>query len=427
MIGNNAYNKKIPNEILNGSDDEILSCLEGISLDGYYDVACKKQCVYSGMSKILANQIFKLSVKLFGIESCYLGKKHVKYNNNICYYIYIDESINMIEEHKNKLVTKWNRLVIPDMKYIKSMKINYKNELYNSFNNMKRRLLNDGQQQVFSNVAKKLNIPFKNITQISNIEYIGLKNVYDIEVCSKNHLYLVNNVVTHNTINLPNKYSFEKFKELYIDAWKRGLIGVTTYRTGSMEAVLEKLDNADEKNEIIKKGVKLPETFINGITKTIKREGMKFYIHFSFLPEDKEMKYPIAMWINTNNKTNVRASTKACKKLSSLAVKCGISLTIVEDTWDKCLGDSASNRLARMVSLCLRHKIPRQDILVALRDISGDNVSTLLTAVRKFIGETIEDGTQIIGLQCPECKSDNLTMQSGCFQCDDCGYCGCGA
>lgn len=229
------------------------------------------------------------------------------------------------------------------------------------------------------------------------------------------------------TINLPNKYSFEKFKELYIEAWKRGLIGVTTYRTGSMEAVMEKLETAEEKNEIIKNGVKLPETFVNGPTKTIKREGMKFYIHFSYLPEDGEQKFPIAMWITTNSKTDVRLSTKACKKLSKLAVDCGISIKIVEDTWDKCLGDNATNRLARMVSLCLRHNIPRQDILVALRDINGDTVSTLVTAVRKFIGETIEDGTHIVGIRCPSCNSDNIIMQSGCFTCGDCGYCGCGA
>ncbi len=229
------------------------------------------------------------------------------------------------------------------------------------------------------------------------------------------------------TINLPFEYSFEDFKELYFDAWRRGLIGATTYRTGTMEAVLEKLEDAEKEKEIIKKGVKLPETFVNGDTKTIKREGMKFYIHFSYDPEDVSKKYPLAMWINTNSKNDVKSANKACKSLHKLAVDCGIDTDIVDLTWEKCLGDNAPNRLGRSISLCMRHNIPRQDILVALRGIEGDNVSTLLTAVRKFIGETIEDGTQIVGSKCDACGSDDIRMESGCFVCNECGHSGCGA
>ncbi|MFW6219543.1 MAG: hypothetical protein ACOC33_01615 [bacterium] len=228
------------------------------------------------------------------------------------------------------------------------------------------------------------------------------------------------------TINLPNRYSFSNFKNLYIDAWKRGLVGVTTYRAGSMESVIETLEQAEEKKEIIKDGVKMPSEFINGPTKIIKKEGMKFYIHFSYLKEDTNLKYPIAMWIYTNQKGEAIACNRACKSLSKLALECGIKHKLIDDTWDKCLGDSPHNRLGRMLSLCLRHNIPREDILVSLRGIEGDNISTLLTAVRKFLAETIDDGKEIVGMKCPSCGSDKLIMQSGCFTCE-CGYAGCGA
>ncbi|MFA5484933.1 MAG: hypothetical protein WC260_01665 [Candidatus Pacearchaeota archaeon] len=228
------------------------------------------------------------------------------------------------------------------------------------------------------------------------------------------------------TINLPNKYSFSNFKNLYIDAWKRGLVGVTTYRTGSMESVIETLEKVEEKKEIIKDGVILPSEFINGPTKIIKKEGMKFYIHFSYLKEDTNMKYPIAMWIHTNQKGEAIACNRACKSLSKLALECGLKHKLIDDTWDKCLGDSPHNRLGRMLSLCLRHNIPREDILVSLTGIEGDNISTLLTAVRKFLAETIDDGKEIVGMKCPSCGGDKLIMQSGCFTCE-CGYAGCGA
>ena len=51
----------------------------------------------------------------------------------------------------------------------------------------------------------------------------------------------------------------------------------------------------------------------------------------------------------------------------------------------------------------------------------------LLTAVRKFIGAMINDGTKIRGYVCPNCEgSEGLVIQSGCYNCTDCGYSGCG-
>jgi ribonucleoside-diphosphate reductase alpha chain len=227
------------------------------------------------------------------------------------------------------------------------------------------------------------------------------------------------------TCNLPNNYSFPKFKNLYMEAWKKGLNGFTTYREGSMESVLGSLETADKDKEIIKKDIKLPEKFINGTTTTIKREGMKFYIHFSYLPDDLNMKYPVAMWIYTNSKGEALACNRACKSLAKLALEVGIDQKIIDTTWDQALGDLPNNRLARFISLNLRHNVPREDILVSLTHLEGDNISSLLTAVRKFIGQTIADGKEIVGMNCPNCKS-TLKMESGCFVCKDCGYAGCG-
>src|SRR5690606_16079333 len=44
------------------------------------------------------------------------------------------------------------------------------------------------------------------------------------------------------TINVPNDYSYEKFESVYLDAWKAGIKGITTYRAGTMTAVLEAVD-----------------------------------------------------------------------------------------------------------------------------------------------------------------------------------------
>lgn len=274
-----------------------------------------------------------------------------------------------------------------------------------------------GYQWVLDNFPER-----KNSASVITTEKLSVDDHMNIQEVVQYY----NNQSTSKTINLPNKYSFDRFKQLYFDGWKRGLVGLTTYRSGSMESVLESLEIAEEKREIIKKGVKLPSQFINGPTKTIKKEGMKFYIHFSYIPEDTEMKYPVAIWLHTNQKGETVACNRACKSLGKLALECGIDNKLIETTWDKCLGDSAHNRLGRMISFCLRHNIPREDILVSLTGIEGDHISTLLTTVRKFIAETIEDGKELIGMKCPSCGNDKLIMQSGCFTCIECSYAGCG-
>jgi len=253
------------------------------------------------------------------------------------------------------------------------------------------------------------------------------------EIMVDDHLNIMEQVQYYNsqstskTVNVPKDYSFEDFKNLYIKGWKLGLIGLTTYREGSMESVIEDASSS-KKVEIIrevKKDIKLPKQFLNGDTKIIEKEGMKFYIHFSYLPDDVDKLHPIGIWITTNHKNEIKNANKACKKLIELVKRFEIDQSIIDNTWDKCTGDSAHNRVARMISLCMRHNIPKEEILVALNGIDGDNVSTLLSAIRKFISGTIADGVKLKNIKCPQCNSDDLIMQSGCHMCSNCGYSGC--
>lgn len=230
------------------------------------------------------------------------------------------------------------------------------------------------------------------------------------------------------TINLPKSYSFTNFKSLYMEAWKKGLNGLTTYREGSMEAVISNIEKAEKTREILKDDIKLPNTFLNGPTTIVKREGMKFYIHFSYLPEDTEMRFPVCLWIYTNSKPTgqMKYINKAVENLTDLVLKCGLNKKLVDVAVEKTKNDQAHNKLGRMISLCLRHNIPRDKVYTALSGIEGDNISTMLTAVRHYISNTIEDGTVLSGIKCDSCKGENVRMVSGCKQCADCGYSACG-
>lgn len=229
------------------------------------------------------------------------------------------------------------------------------------------------------------------------------------------------------TCNVPKDYSFNDFKKLYVDAWSNGLVGFTAYRDGCMESVISNLEKAVEDKKIIKKDIKLPEVFINGPTRIIKREGIKFYIHFSYLPEDTEMKFPICLWLYSNSREfgQTKTCNRASRKLAHLALQKGIDSNLIAQCVEKARKDYSYNRLGRMISLCLRHNIKREDILVALVGIEGDYISSLLTAVRKFIALTLKDGTHI-KLKCASCGSTNTIIESGCTKCVDCGSQACG-
>lgn len=242
-----------------------------------------------------------------------------------------------------------------------------------------------------------------------------------------------NNQSVSKTCNLPNEYPFEEFKDLYYQAWKRGLNGFTTYRAGTMESVISNISKTDDTKNIITKDIKLPKKFINGPTSVEKRQGYKFYIHFSYLPDDTNMAFPVVMWIYTNARykgEDLKICNKAARNLGKLALESGIDQKIVIDTLEKAKADYPHNRLGRMVSLNLRHNVPRGDILSALLGIDGDNISTLLFAVRKYLSETLPNGTRLNGVRCdnPDCTGSrtNVVLESGCKRCLDCGASSCG-
>lgn len=87
--------------------------------------------------------------------------------------------------------------------------------------------------------------------QGGNVEALPRSFVTALEMSANSHMLMAAAVAPYvdsaisKTVNVPADYPYEAFTELYVDAWKAGLKGITTYRpSGLRGAVLEALPTA---------------------------------------------------------------------------------------------------------------------------------------------------------------------------------------
>lgn len=229
------------------------------------------------------------------------------------------------------------------------------------------------------------------------------------------------------TVNVPNNYSFEDFKNIYLDAYQSGYVkGVTTYRAGTMTTVLAAKEEknatcADE--EIIKEDVQLPDS-AHATMKTLKAEGKKWYL--SVVYHENNVNRPFALFVQTNAHEKNVVSEEAADVLIALARKKRIPKRHIDATLDKIASDNNATKVARLLSLVLRHGVLIKNIVAALDKVESAYAGSFVFAVKKFLGSYIRDGEKVEDETCLECGSDKVVFSEGCKKCISCGSSKCG-
>lgn len=231
---------------------------------------------------------------------------------------------------------------------------------------------------------------------------------------------------TSKTINVPNEYPFEDFKNIYLDAYSSGYVkGVTTYRAGTMTTVLsasEEKTATDYDEEIILDDVKVPSQ-APAMVSTIRAEGKKWYLTTIM---DEGQKRPIAFFVHTNQHEKGVTTHTAVDELISLAREKGIPEKWIESTLEKIEKDNNATKIARAISLNLRHGVLIKNVVAAIEKVDDVFVGTFLFQIKKFLMSYIKDGEKVENGQCPECDSDNFVYSEGCIKCGNCGFSKCG-
>ncbi len=225
------------------------------------------------------------------------------------------------------------------------------------------------------------------------------------------------------TINVPNDYSYDDFKNIYLNAYKSGCIkGITTYRVGTMASVLSvKEENAGFDEEIILDDVKLP----NQTTATmniIRADGKKWYVTVVI-----DNGRPVAFFVNTNHHEKTAVTNDAVDCLIKLAREKGVPDKWIESTLAKIERDNNATKVARCISLNLRHGVMIKNVVGALSDVQDAFVGTFVFQIRKYLMSWIKEGEKVQNGDCPECGAHgSFIFTEGCVKCTQCGYSKCG-
>lgn len=228
------------------------------------------------------------------------------------------------------------------------------------------------------------------------------------------------------TCNIPNEYPFEAFKNLYLQVYKTGYIkGFTTYRAGTMTSVLsaakETKDTEQGDEEIILEEIKLPDS-LPATLKTMRSEGRKWYL--TVIMNETQTR-PVAMFVQTNSHEKNVTASDAVEKLVDLAKAKAIPEKYIVDVQEKMAGDTNTTKIARMISLCLRHGVLIRNVVGALDKVDCF-AGTFVFHIRKFLATFINDGEQVEDEKCLECGSTHVVYQEGCKVCKNCGSSKCG-
>ncbi len=229
------------------------------------------------------------------------------------------------------------------------------------------------------------------------------------------------------TVNVPNDYSFQDFQNIYLQAYQSGYVkGVTTYRAGTMTTVLAAKEekgatNADE--EIIKEDVQLPDS-AHATMKTLKAEGKKWYL--SVVYHENNVNRPFALFVQTNAHEKNVVADEAVEILTKLARKKGVPKRHIDATLEKISSDNNSTKVARLLSLVLRHGVLIKNIVAALDKVESAYAGSFVFAVKKFLGSYIRDGEKVEDEKCMECGSTQIVFSEGCKKCVSCGSSKCG-
>ena len=240
------------------------------------------------------------------------------------------------------------------------------------------------------------------------------------------------------TVNLPSDVSEQVVADLYMKAWQVGCKGMTVYREGSRNGVLESLNSDKKKAE--KEQAPAPKNFKRP------KELQADVIHFKNNSEDwvayiglyngkpyeiftgktGDESFLLPKWVehgiiikNRHEDGTKSYDFKYYDKAGYEVRLCGLDRCFDQEFWN----------YAKLTSALLRNDIPVQQIvnIISSLNFRQDSINSWRNGVSRALKKFIQDGTKLKNQECPNChETGTMEFKEGCLVCTKCGYSKCG-
>jgi ribonucleoside-diphosphate reductase alpha chain len=246
---------------------------------------------------------------------------------------------------------------------------------------------------------------------------------------------VVQRYTTHSissTINLPASATAEEVGDIYLQAWREGLKGITVYRDGSRSGVLVAIPEpaAPERSAHLNRPERLAADvlrFHNDTEPWIAVVGLLDGRPFEIFTgrADGGFKLPGQVtkgWVvkrrDADHGKNIYDLEHTDAEGRRVTVP-GLSRTFDPEFWN----------YAILISGMLRQGMPLPQVvdMVANLSLYDATLNTWKNGVVRALQRYIPDGTEAMGRTCPECgDAEGLYYEEGCLKCRSCGGTRCG-
>lgn len=236
-----------------------------------------------------------------------------------------------------------------------------------------------------------------------------------------------------STVNLPNSATIEDVKNIYINAWKCGLKGITVYRAGcKREGVLVSQEDTTE-NKTLLKDEDLPRGFIVDCTEELVGKKRKLitgcgslHVLAYFNPINGSLQ---EVYFNKGSTGGCANFMTGLSRMVSLLCRAGVDIISIKDQLDSTgVCPSYATRTATKHDTSRGSCCPMA-IGNALLDMWNEMQSEV-TDVTDYMSDEhpSNDNSSVLPKpvysKCPEC-GEPLAREGGCVQCKSCGWSKC--
>ena len=215
-----------------------------------------------------------------------------------------------------------------------------------------------------------------------------------------------------STINLPNESTVEDIENIYMNAWKAGLKGVTVYRAGcAREGVLVTDATKNKTNEEKSRGQVVATTNeLIGLKRKLITGCGSLHCSAFFDPETKELR---EVYLSKGSTGGCNNFMIGLSRMISLSARAGVSMKDIIDQLDSC-GVCPSYAVRRATK---KDTSPGACCPTAVGKALIEMHNELINKEKKETNTSNE-------AKCPTC-GESLIQEGGCIICKNCGYSKC--